>query len=102
MWGIFGENYPKIRIKEYPSTSIALGAVARGEADAYAGNRAVAMYIMEKELMTNIQVQGRLDKPPVLIAMGVRKDWPQLATILNKALSSLTVAEETPDPENLV
>ncbi len=92
--GYFKQNYPEIRIKEYPSTAIALGAVARGEADAYAGNRAVAMYLMEKELMTNLNVQGRLDKPAVLISMGVRKDWPRLTAILNRAFSSLTVAEE--------
>lgn len=90
----FREHYPEVRVIEYPSTSLALGAVSRGEADAYAGNRAVATYLIERELMTNIQVQGRLDKSPVVLSMGVRKDWPVLAAILNKAFHSLTVSEE--------
>ena len=42
------ENHPNIRIKEYASTSDALYAVAKEEADAYAGNRAVASYLTEK------------------------------------------------------
>ncbi len=89
----FRENHPEVTIKEYDSTSDTLDAVARSEADAYAGNRAVAMYLMEKELLANLQVQGRLHKPPVILTIGVRKDWPQLASILDRAFSSITEEE---------
>ena len=89
----FQKNYPEVTIKEYDSTSDTLDAVSRGEADAYAGNRAVVMYLMEKELFANLQVQGRMSKPPVVLAIGVRKDWPELASILDRALASVTEEE---------
>ncbi|WDP90935.1 MAG: transporter substrate-binding domain-containing protein [Desulfobacter sp.] len=90
----FQNTYPEVGIREYESTSEALGAVSRSEADAYAGNRAVVIYLIERELMGNLQIQGRMDKPPVVLSIGVRKDWPELAAILDKALASITIEEE--------
>jgi len=85
----FREKYPKITIREYADTSAALDAVARGEADAYAGNRAVAAYIMSREIIVNLKMHGRIDRPGSVLAMGVRKDWPILAGILEKALDDI-------------
>ncbi len=90
----FRKNYPEIDIKEYDSTGWALDAVSRGEADAYAGNRAVANYIIEKELLANLSIHGILNKSPVILTIGVRKDWPILATILDKALASISNEEK--------
>lgn len=89
----FRKNHPKVILAEYASTSEALDAVSRGEADAYAGNRAVAMYLMEKELFSNLQVQGRMRKSPVILSIGVRKDWPELTAVLDRALASITEEE---------
>lgn len=89
----FRKNYPEVTIKEYDSTSDALDAVSRGRADAYAGNRAVAMYLIEKELLANLIIQGRQHKPPVVLSIGVRKDWPVLAELLDRALASITREE---------
>lgn len=89
----FRAKDPTIKIKEYPNTALALDAVARGRADAYAGNRAVATWIMEKELMQNLMVQGRIKRPGSILAIGVRKDWPELAAILDKALAALPVEQ---------
>ncbi len=90
----FQDNYPGVIIKEYGSTSEALDAVSRGEADAYAGNRAVVTYLIERELLSNLEIQGRMDKPPVVLTIGVRKDWPELAAIIDRAIGSITVEEE--------
>jgi len=89
----FRQRYPHITIKEYGSTSEALDAVSRGEADAYAGNRAVVTYFIEKELLANLDVQGRMMKPPVVLTIGVRKDWPIMAGILDRAFASITQEE---------
>ena len=87
------ENHPDIRIREYANTSDALDAVSKDEADAYAGNRAVAKYLMEKELLANLQVQGKVKATASVNSIGVRKDWPELTAILDRALASLTPNE---------
>ena len=89
----FRNKYPSITIKEYPDTAQALGAVSRGEADAYVGNRAVAAWIMEQELISNLQFEARAEKPGSVLTIGVRKDWPLFASILDKALADMTVDE---------
>lgn len=109
----FQKNYPQVRVRKYGSTIEALNAVSRGEADAYAGNRAVATYLIEKEMIPNLQFMGKLKKPVSVLQIGTRKDWPELAAILDRALASITpeeerrilrrwVGEETPAPIPLV
>ena len=45
----------------------------------------------EKELIANLQTMGRTsDEKPVPLAIGTRKDFPELAVILDKALASLS------------
>lgn len=89
----FRDKYPSVKVKAYSDTAHALGAVSRGEADAYVGNRAVTAWIMEQELISNLQIQGRTEKPGSILAIGVRKDWPLFASILDKALADMTVEE---------
>ena len=87
-------HHPDVTVREYDSTSAALDAVSRGEADAYIGNRAVIRYIIDTELLGNLRVVGRSEKPPTVLAIGVRKDWPLLATILDRALLDMDHEEE--------
>ncbi len=93
MTRILTEKSPDIRLQEYASTSDALDAVAKGEADAYIGNRAVALYLIEHELISNLQIQGKIGDIASVNAIGVRKDWPILQGILQKALADITVDE---------
>jgi len=90
----FRKNHPNVTVREYGSTSEALDAVARGEADAYAGNRAVAIYLIEKELLSNLQLMGRLQKPRSLLNIGVAKNQPLLASIIDKTLQSIPDDEQ--------
>lgn len=90
----FRNNFPSVKIREYQSTSAALDAVSRGDADAYAGNRAVAVYLIEKELFNNLRLMGRLVGPKSELQFGVRKAEPLLVSILDKALASISVDEE--------
>lgn len=84
----FQDNYPKVRIRQYDTVREALDAVARGQADVYAGNRAVALYLLERDLLTNLHLQGRLDAPAAL-ALGVRADWPGACELLDRALEAV-------------
>lgn len=90
----FRGKYPTVVIREYDSTAMALDAVSRGEADAYAGNRAVAVYLIEHELLNNLQLMGSLSEPRSILQFGVSHQNRPLVAILDKTLASLTVDEE--------
>lgn len=90
----FKKNYPAVNIREYASTAEALDAVSRAEVDAYAGNRAVVIHLIEKELLNNLRLMGKLTEPKSILQIGVQKEQSLLASILDKALASLSVDEE--------
>ncbi len=90
----FKEHFPDIKFKEYETTAGALDSVARGETDAYVGNRAVVMNLIKKELLINLQVMALSKHTNSILRIGVRKDWPQLARILDKALATITPQEK--------
>ncbi len=90
---ILAEQYPDISVQEYAHTSDALDAVSKGAADAYIGNRAVALYLIERELISNLQIQGKIENVASINAIGVRRDWPLLHSILQKVLASIGEAE---------
>ncbi|MGD9171739.1 MAG: transporter substrate-binding domain-containing protein, partial [Candidatus Thiodiazotropha sp.] len=65
------QRYPTIRLAEYANTSDALDAVSRGAADAHIGNRAVALYLIEHELISNLKIQSKIGESVSLNAIGV-------------------------------
>ncbi len=87
------ENYSEITVTEYDSTADALDALTKGEVDAYIGNRAVARYIIETELISNVRQHAKISETSSTNAIGVRKDWPILRDILDKALASIQPEE---------
>lgn len=95
MLRILRNRYPDIKIKEYTNTSDALDAVAKGEVDAYIGNRAVALYLIQRELISNLQIQGKINNLASVNTIGVRKDWPIFQKILQKALSDISEEERS-------
>lgn len=88
------KNHPDIVIKEYNSTSDALDAVSKGVSTAYIGNRAVANYIIEQELMGNLVLQGKIKGTSSKNSIGIHKRNPILASILIKALNAISDSEK--------
>lgn len=89
----FQSNFPQINLRLYPNTVQALEAVSRGDADAFAGNRVVAQHLIEKHFIPNLRLDARLQKPPSDLAVGIRKDWPILQSIMQKVLDDIDRAE---------
>lgn len=89
----FSKNYPTVTIRQYGSTLEALHAVARGEADAYAGNRAVAIHLIERELLTDLRLMAVLKGPRSELRFAAAKGQVALIGLLDKALSSMPSAE---------
>jgi|GEM_PF-2928989 len=88
----FSKNFPQVRISTWPDTLAALEAVSRGDADAYAGSRVVVLDLIEKQFLSNLRIHGRLSKPATELAVGTRKDYPLLASIIQKALNDIRPA----------
>ena len=90
---VLKKEFPSIEIQEHTSTLDALHAVSKGEADAYIGNRAVAIHSMTEALITNLSEYETIKQTVSINAIGVRKDWPILRDILQKALSDIKPQE---------
>ncbi len=71
----------------------ALQAVAVGDADAAVINLAVASSLIRTHNMVNLKIASPAGVELPGMSFGVRKDWPEFVTILNKALDSITPAE---------
>jgi len=80
------QKQSRARIRTYDHASAALDAVSRGDSVVFMGNRAVALYLLAREMLSNLHVQGRNDDVPSALCIGVRKELPELAGILDRAL----------------
>jgi len=90
---LLAEQYPQIQQILVESTNEALLAVSAGQADAYLGNLPVAQYHIGKMGLMNLKVAGKLDFDQHTQAFAVRKDWPQLVSILDKGLAAIPEAQ---------
>lgn len=88
-------DVPGISFLEVEGSAAAIEATATGKADAYVGNLALGSYYIEKNMFTNLQVAAPTPYKDDAMAMGVRKDWPELARLIDKALVSLSADEES-------
>ena len=82
-------DYPELQVLLTNNTTEALHAVAGGRADAYVGNLAMASYLIDKRGLANLKVAAPAPYSNDL-AIGVRKDWPELVPILDKALATIS------------
>jgi len=86
------KDHPGITMVLVRDIEEALGKVSRGEVFAFLGNIAVTGYYLQKLGYTNIKVAGESEYKAAL-SMAVRRDWPEFAVILQKALDSLSQDE---------
>jgi len=86
-------DIPQVKLIETKTTEEALADVATGKADAYLGNLAVASYLIERNGLVDLKVAAPSPYPDDSYAMGVRKDWPELARIFDKVLAAMSEEE---------
>jgi signal transduction histidine kinase len=85
-------EWPDLKLVPVVSTSEGLTRVAKGEAFAFVGNLVTTSYYIGKSGLTQIKVAGET-RFSYRLAMGVRKDWPILAGILQKAIDGIPASE---------
>jgi len=91
-------GYPDIQLNLYPTVVDALKAVSDGKEIAFIGNLATSSYLAKSEGITNLKfftIEAASNDKSQSLHFAVRKDWPELVGILNKALSSITKEEKT-------
>ena len=89
------KEYPEIKTVPFTTSYEALQSVATGTNDAYVANLAIASYLIRDKGLSNLRIAAPTPFGSHDQAMGVRKDWPELASIINKAHMAMSDAEES-------
>lgn len=90
---ILRKDYPKFKSIGFDSIENALLALSRGKIDAFLGDTASISYVTKKLGLDNLKVAAPTNHRFEL-AFGVRKDWPELISILNKFVDSIPPREK--------
>ncbi len=97
MQDLLSRNYPEIRLRVYDgpdATFDSMKALAVGEVDGFVENLATGSYLINKEHLYDLKVAAPAPFGNHSNAMAVRSDWPELVSIINKGLDSITQAEQ--------
>lgn len=88
------QSYPKVNLSLYDSVEAAITAVATGNETAFVGNLATTNYLIHANGLTNLRFVSFEAEKPQSLHIAVRKDWPVLVDILDKALASIPDSEK--------
>lgn len=86
------ENYPDLLMVDVKNSSDGINKVSFGEIDAMVTEVPNALYLIETENITNLRLAG-VTGFQLHHSVGIRKDWPILARIVEKALAGISVEE---------
>jgi len=86
-------DYPTMSLFVADAIEEALTAVANGKADAFVSDLASSTFATERLGLKNLKVAATTPYYREL-GFGVRKDWPELVTILNKALAAIPTEDQ--------
>jgi class 3 adenylate cyclase/ABC-type amino acid transport substrate-binding protein len=95
MHGRLQREHPEIDLLPVETSQGALKAVSLGNADAYVSNLAVGVYLIQKHGFLNVKVAAPTTYEFDRQAMGVRKDWPELASMIDKVLAKMTESQHS-------
>ena len=87
------QDYPAINLLLTDTTQQALQKVAIGEADAYVGDAAYTNYAIKQADLINLQFAGQTGDMTAY-RIGVNPVHPELLSMINKVLASITPAEK--------
>lgn len=87
------DEYPQIKLLITQTTESALLLLASGKVDAYVGDLMAGTYIIKNRGLNNIKIAAPAPFGDLTLALGVRSDWPYLASIINKVLTSFNQKE---------
>jgi signal transduction histidine kinase/DNA-binding NarL/FixJ family response regulator/ABC-type nitrate/sulfonate/bicarbonate transport system substrate-binding protein len=86
-------NFPQLQLLETDFTTDAIKQLAAGQADAYVSNLMSGHYLSLDLGLPNIIVAAPAPFKPNSLEIAVRKDWPELASIIDKTIITMTQGE---------
>lgn len=86
-------DHPQISISAVEDVPEGIRKLALGELDFFVSNLAVASYYIEKMGISNLKVAGLTDYNHELL-FGIRSDWPELGSIMEKGFGLITSEEK--------
>ncbi len=93
---ILRNQFPEVIRKPYRNTLETLKALQFGKVDAVLGEMAVLQYQVNDNFILGVEIKGEFEtNDPELenLNIAVRNDWPELQSILQKAMLSLSIDE---------
>jgi signal transduction histidine kinase/DNA-binding response OmpR family regulator len=87
------DRFPEIRLLPLESPEAALQAVADGRAAAAVGVDTAMLPLLHRKYLDTLHISGAIGDLPATVSMGVRKELPELASIVEKSLESLTARQ---------
>lgn len=87
-------DYPNIYLSLYNSVDAALAAVASGSERAFIGNLATSHYIIRSHGIPNLRLISFEAEKQQALYFACRKDYPELISIFNKALKTISESEK--------
>lgn len=91
-------QFTNIKLSLYPTVESALRAVSIGTEVAFVGNFATSSYLAKSLGISNLKyfpIEADEDDSSQSLHFAVRKDWPELVSIINKSLASITKQQRT-------
>lgn len=85
-------DYPDLNLAKMPDLKTGLKEASFGSIDVMVANLAIASWYIQREGITNLRVAGETGYFG-RYAFASRKDWPQLNSILEKTLATITPQE---------
>jgi polar amino acid transport system substrate-binding protein len=90
---ILQKDFPDLTLIPVESVPQGLKQVSQGRADVFVGNLASITYCTRQTGLTNIKISA-VTPYKFELSMGVRKDWPQLVSILDKVIENIPQSEK--------
>tara|TARA_R110001592_G_scaffold116059_1_gene316874 strand:+ start:13083 stop:14876 length:1794 start_codon:yes stop_codon:yes gene_type:complete len=93
-WEDFISNsFEHVQSVPVPDMASGLELVSLNKVDALLSDMATSSYYIHREGMTDIHIVGSVEKD-LEIRLAIRKDWPELKHIMEKALKSISADEK--------
>ena len=94
-YGYMKKQYPDIDLITYSSWEKVLHALINNEVEAVVGTLPVTTYMINKLFISNLKIVALPAEMERNNYLGIRKDWPELAGIINKAIDAITEAQHS-------